>query len=105
MDGIFYRNLRVVNDGFTAARLLNDFLPDLIILDLLLPGINGFEICKQIKQDRFLKDTKILTVTGYDSEKHRAKILAAGTDDYLSKPMDTKEFYGEICKLLKIEQK
>lgn len=101
----FPNEVKVVYDGFAAGRMLNEFLPDLVILDLLLPGVNGFEVCKQIKQDRYLKDTKVLTITGYDSEEHRKKIMDAGTDDYLAKPMDTKIFYEKICKLLNIEQK
>jgi CheY-like chemotaxis protein len=98
----FPNEVKVVSDGFTAARMLNDFLPDLVILDLLLPGINGFEVCRQIKKDPYLKETKILTVTGYDSEEHRNKIMEAGTDDYLAKPMDIKIFYQKICRLLNI---
>jgi CheY-like chemotaxis protein len=101
----FPNEIKIVYDGFAAGRLLNDFLPDLVVLDLLLPGVNGFEVCRQIKQDRYLKDTKILTVTGYDSEEHRKKIMDAGTDDYLAKPMDVKIFYEKICKLLNIERK
>ena len=99
----FPNEVRVVYDGFSAGRILNDFMPDLVVLDLLLPGINGFEVCKEIKRDPFLKDTKVLTVTGYDTEEHRKKIFEAGADDYLPKPMDIKIFYEKIAKLLGIE--
>jgi len=97
--------IKVARDGFTAGRLMNDFLPDLIILDLLLPGINGFEICRNIRQDEYLKHTKILAITGYDTPEHKKEIFTAGTDDYLSKPMDLSVLYTKICQLLNIELK
>ena len=76
-----------------------------VILDLLLPGVNGFDICRQIKQDKYLRDTKVLAITGYDTPEHKDKIFSAGADDYLSKPMDLDELYLKICKLLHIETK
>lgn len=101
----FPHEIRIANDGFSAGRIMNEFLPNLVILDLLLPGVNGFDICKQIKSDQYLKDTKILAITGYDTPEHREKIFAAGTDDYLTKPMELKSLYAKICRLLNIEQK
>jgi len=92
--------LKIAYDGFQAGRILSEFLPDLVILDLFLPGVNGFEICRQIKKDNFLKDTKILAITGYDSPEHRNEILNAGADDYLAKPMDISVLYNKIKKLL-----
>src|SRR3989339_275062 len=65
-------------EGFTAGRLITEYLPDLIVLDIMLPGVNGFEICKQIRAIPFLKDAKILAITGYDSDDIKKKILDAG---------------------------
>jgi CheY-like chemotaxis protein len=93
--------VRVVCDGFTAGRVLGEYLPDLIILDLMLPGVNGFEVCRQIRESKFLEGVKILSITGYDSPEHRQRIMDCGANDYLAKPMDLKVLTEKISQLLK----
>jgi two-component system, OmpR family, response regulator len=92
--------VRVVYDGFSAGKMLNEYLPDMIVLDLMLPGLNGFEVCKQIRSNQFLAGVKILAVTGFDSEENRKKILAGGANDYLSKPMNVASLKEKIAALL-----
>lgn len=92
--------VKVVLDGFTAGQVLSQYLPDLIILDLMLPGINGFEVCKQIRRMKFLNGVKILAVTGYDTTENRARIIEAGADDYLAKPMDINALSQKIKNML-----
>lgn len=94
--------VKSVYDGFTAGLTVNEYLPDLIILDLLLPGIDGFKVCSSIKNNPKLNHIKILAVTGYDSPEYREKIFAAGTDDYLPKPIDLKLFRDKVKKLLNL---
>jgi len=101
---VFPHKLKSATDGFSAGRLVNTFSPDLVILDLLLPGIDGFQVCKMIRDDESTKGTKILAVTGYDSEEIRTKILASGADDYLGKPLDYNQTMDKICKLLGIKR-
>lgn len=93
--------VQVVYDGFSAGKVLGEFLPDIVILDLMLPGVNGFEVCQQIRKIDYLDGVKILAVTGYDSEENRRKIFAAGADDYLAKPMDIKVLKEKILKAVK----
>ncbi len=92
-------------DGFTAGRLVQVFSPDLVILDLLLPGVDGFQVCKMIRTDSDSKGMKILAMTGYDSEEIRAKIIASGADDYVGKPLEYKQTLEKICKLLGVPLK
>jgi len=80
--------IETAKDGFTAGRKLGEYDPDLVILDLMLPGIDGFGVCRMIREDSALTDVKVLAITGYDSEEMRNKILNCGADDYLAKPMD-----------------
>jgi CheY-like chemotaxis protein len=87
-------------DGFTAGRLVQTFMPDLVILDLLLPGVDGFQVCKTIREDAETKTTKILAVTGYDSADIKKKIIDSGADDYLGKPLDYAQTLEKISKLL-----
>ena len=93
----------VVYDGFSAGRILNEYLPDLILLDLMLPGVNGFEVCQQIRSSKFFNSTKILAITGYDSAENKKKIMECGANDYLAKPMDLKVLKEKFRELLEIE--
>ncbi|MCB4790588.1 MAG: response regulator [Elusimicrobia bacterium] len=92
--------VKIVYNGFSAGRMLNEYLPDLIILDLMLPGVNGFEVCQQIRSSEFLNSTRILAITGYDSEENRKKILDCGANDYLAKPMDVQTLKEKITSML-----
>lgn len=95
--------IRVARDGFSAGRILGDYVPDLVVLDLMLPGVDGFEVCRQIRADENLKFAKILAVTGYDTPENLRKIMDAGADMYLTKPLDTRELVKVVQSLLKIE--
>ena len=53
-------DVKIVYNGFSAGRILSDYFPDMIILDIMLPGVNGFDVCQQIRTSGFLKGTKIL---------------------------------------------
>lgn len=94
-------HVHVVHDGFAAGLKLKEYFPDLIILDLNLPGVDGFEVCKKIKEDELQSDTRILAVTGYDSEENYKRIKEQGADDYLAKPFETGELRKKIMKMLK----
>lgn len=87
-------------NGFEAGRQVLSFKPDLIVLDLKLPGIDGFEVCKNIKSTPQTKNMKIIAVTGYHTEGIKNKILSCGADAYLPKPFDAEELMGKIAKLL-----
>jgi excisionase family DNA binding protein len=76
----------VASDGFEAGTKIMQFKPDLIILDLLMPGMDGFEVCKQIKENSNTSHIKILIFTGFDSKENKERIMRAGADGYLVKP-------------------
>ena len=75
-----------VSDGETALSIVNEFKPDVVLLDLMLPKINGFEVCHRIKENIKTKDIKIVVVSAknYHADINRAKKL--GADEYLVKP-------------------
>jgi len=87
-------------DGFEAGRQVLSFKPDLIILDLRLPEVDGFEICRKLKSGPQTKHIKILAITGYHTEGTKKKILSYGADAYLPKPFDNKEFIENVGKIL-----
>jgi CheY-like chemotaxis protein len=74
-------------------------------LDLLLPGVDGFQVCRMIREDEETKHTKILAVTGYDSPEIRQKILDSGADDFLGKPLEYNQTLEKICNLLGVNPK
>ncbi len=89
-------------DGFEAGQAVIEFGPDLVILDIMLPGINGFKVCENIREKN--KKVKIIAVTGYDTEENKNKILAAGADAYFPKPLKINELLMCMHDLLKVSQ-
>lgn len=77
----------VAGNGFEAGIKVMSFKPDLIILDLFMPGMDGFEVCKRIKEDSGTSHIKILAITGYDIPENKDRIMELGADGYLPKPI------------------
>jgi two-component system alkaline phosphatase synthesis response regulator PhoP len=91
---------RVARDGDLALACLADFRPDLVVLDIMLPGRSGFEICGRIRDDARLRSTRVLMLTAKGGAGEAAKGLAAGADDYMSKPFATRELVARARALL-----
>ncbi|OQX12153.1 MAG: hypothetical protein BWK76_18120 [Desulfobulbaceae bacterium A2] len=83
--------VETAQDGFEAGLKVQGFAPDVVLLDLMMPGLNGFETCRQIKANLASAATRILAMTGFPSEENVAKILAAGAEICLNKPLDTEQ--------------
>ncbi len=90
----------IAADGFEAGRLLGQHDPQLVVLDLKLPGIDGFEVCRQIKEQHSL--TRVLAITGYDTDENKQRIMKAGADAYLGKPFRMAKFLEECERLLSL---
>jgi excisionase family DNA binding protein len=95
--------VKVVNNGFGAGMLAKEYHPDLIILDVMLPDINGQAVCELIRQDPTMSDIKIICISGMVEEDKIAELKAAGADDFLHKPLDIDELIRRVCRLLDIE--
>ena len=92
--------LRHVSDGDAAITALAEERPDLVVLDVMLPGRSGYEICQYIRSDTGLRDVKVLMMTASGGEVERRKGLALGADAFFTKPFDTRQLTDEICHLL-----
>jgi excisionase family DNA binding protein len=92
--------LATATDGFDAGQQVVAFEPDLIILDIMLPGMDGFEVCTRVKTDPTTAHVKILAVTGFATEDNIQRILHAGADDYLGKPLKIRELREKVEHLL-----
>ena len=90
----------VARDGSEALNLTGTLRPDLIVLDVMLPSVNGFEVCRQIRGNRETKDTRILILTARGRESEVEKGMAAGANAYLTKPFATKELMKAIVELV-----
>ncbi len=94
-------------DGQSALAMLNEYHPDIIILDIMMPGIDGYEVCRQIKNDPRHKFTKILMVSGKAMVEERLQGYEAGADDFITKPFIDDELLAKLkvfSKLKKTEE-
>lgn len=78
----------IAHDGFSAGRLVHAFHPDTLLLDLMMPGLDGFEVCRQVKADPATRDILIVAMTGYATPENTQRVLAAGAASCLEKPLD-----------------
>jgi two-component system, OmpR family, response regulator RpaA len=94
---------KAVNNGFGAGMLAKELHPDLIILDVMLPDINGKAVCELIRSDPTMADIKIVCISGMVEEEKIQELRDAGADDFLQKPLDIDELVRRICHHLEIE--
>ena len=84
------------SDGFEVGMKTIKFRPHLVILDLFMPKMDGFEVCRRLKESPETADTKIIAISGSDTEENRQRILNCGADLFLPKPLDIKNIKKEI---------
>jgi putative two-component system response regulator len=96
-----------VRDASSGERALEEcasFRPDLILLDIMMPGISGFEVCRRIKATPETRLTPVVLITGLSDPQDRIEGINAGADDFLSKPIDMNELLARTRSLLRIKQ-
>lgn len=98
----FYPDARIEQaaDGLEAGNKIRALIPALVILDILMPKANGFEVCEMVRNTRELMGIKILIITGCDVEELKPRILAAGADDMLHKPFELEELENKVRRLM-----
>lgn len=87
-------------DGMEGIALASNLLPDLILLDIQLPMLDGYAVAAQLRLDPALRNTPIIAVTSYAMMGDREKVLAAGATGYIEKPIDPVTFVNQICEFL-----
>lgn len=100
-DGRF--DVRSVDNGFDAGMMVREYRPDLIVLDVMLPDINGKEVCQRVRSDKKTSDIKILCISGMVEDDKIGDLKAAGADDFLHKPFEVEILIDRICRQLEIE--
>ena len=100
-DGRF--EVRIASNGFDAGMMVKEYRPDIIVLDVMLPDINGKEVCHRVRADTSLEDVRILCISGMIEEDKIQELRLSGADDFLHKPFDIEELIDRMCSLLEIE--
>src|SRR6186997_263354 len=101
-DGRF--EIRTANNGFDAGMLVKEFRPDLVVLDIMLPDINGKEVCQRVRSDSTLEAVKIICISGMVEQDKVSDLRAAGADDFVQKPFTVDKLMDRACDLLEIER-
>lgn len=100
-DGRF--EVRVANNGFDAGMMVREYHPDVIVLDVMLPDINGKEVCQRVRSDSALDDVQIICISGMVERDKIEELKEAGANDFLQKPFEVETLVNRICTLLDME--
>src|SRR5436189_3867616 len=95
--------IEIAVDGQDTLAKVKSFQPDLILLDVMMPKLSGFEVCKKLKLDPATKKVMILMVTALNELGDIERAVAAGTDDFLSKPVNKLELVKRVENMLKLK--
>jgi two-component system alkaline phosphatase synthesis response regulator PhoP len=93
-------DVTVASNGADAIDLAEKLRPDLVVLDVMLPAVNGFEVCRRIRESRTTRDVRVLMLTARGRESEMERGLAAGANVYMTKPFSTKELADAVASLL-----
>lgn len=100
-DGRF--EIRSANNGFDAGMLVKEFRPDLVVLDVMLPDINGKEVCQRVRSDPTLESVKIICISGMVERNKVQELRDAGADDFLQKPFTVDQVLDRAFSMLSME--
>ncbi len=100
MDDLPEVNVLRATNGLEALQQVADAHPDLILLDIMMPKMSGFEVCKRIKSDPKTRDTIIIMVTALNETSDIERAAECGSDDYLTKPIDRQALIDQVRTLL-----
>jgi excisionase family DNA binding protein len=92
-------------DGFTAGRMVSEFLPHVVVLDLLMPGVDGFEVCRSVKGSTRTRHIAILVLTGFPTDDNLKRARDCGADVCLAKPVELDDLHAEVLRLANVETK
>ena len=91
--------VRVASDGEQALRAIEDYIPDIVLLDIMLPKQDGFSVCEQIRRNPACQSLKIIMLSAKSRDADREKAIALGADEFMTKPFSTRNL-GEAVKRL-----
>ena len=95
--------VQIAHSGLEALRLASDDVPDLVLLDVVMPEMSGVDVCRELKARSATRLTPVVLVTGSQDKAHRLAGLEAGADDFLRKPIEVTEFQTRVRSLLRMK--
>jgi putative two-component system response regulator len=96
--------VRMADNGMAALRAVLESPPDLVLLDVQMPGMDGYEVCERIKGRQQSKPLPVVMITALDQKTDRVRALASGADDYMSKPVDRIELVARVRSALRLKR-
>jgi excisionase family DNA binding protein len=97
-------DIRTANNGFDAGMTVKEFRPDLVVLDVMLPDINGKEVCQKIRSDKSLEKVRVICISGMVEQDKIADLKVAGANEFLQKPFTVDSLLDCACDQLDIER-
>lgn len=101
LDREFDMNIKSFSNGIEGLQYAEEHIPSLVILDLMLPGMNGYDILKRIRDNSLFETTKVILVSAKSRSKDIEKGFDLRADEYITKPFQPKEFAARVKNLLK----
>ena len=96
--------VRTANNGFDAGMQVKEFRPDLVVLDVMLPDINGKEVCQRVRNDPTMETVKVICISGMVEQDKIADLRAAGANDFMSKLFAIEQLMVRCCEMLEIDR-
>ena len=97
-------DVQTAADGEEALALVEECDVDVVLLDVRLPGLDGFEVCSRLKKMERTRLVPVVLVTGHAAREHRIRGIHAGADDFLTKPFDSEELYARVASLARLKE-
>src|SRR6476646_3946533 len=98
-----YFEVVTAHNGIEALARIEDHAPDIVLLDVMMPGMDGFEVCRRIKADPRTAHVPVVMVTALDQPSDRVAGLDAGADDFLTKPVDDAALFARVRSLVRLK--
>jgi len=93
-------DVRVVSDGAAALAAVREFRPDLVLLDVMMPTVSGYDVCQKLREDPGGQDIKVIMLSAKGRDVEVSKGMAVGADAYVTKPFSTRELVAKVGEML-----
>jgi two-component system alkaline phosphatase synthesis response regulator PhoP len=97
-------DIETADDGEATLQKIHSWKPDLVLLDIMMPRLSGFEVCKRLRANPATRDIAVLMITALDHQSDMARAVDAGTNDFLTKPINKRELQVRVREALKSRQ-